>query len=82
MECGNPKLITNIENLWMIIHQKPYVLPRKMITLGMAQGLVYELNGKQMNRLAYDEWTNQKQFQRHHAKVLEFFEDYNLSQSK
>lgn len=46
MECGNPKLITNIENLWMIIHQKPYVLARKMITLGMAQGLVYELNGK------------------------------------
>jgi len=32
-----------------------------------------------MNRLAYDEWTNQQQFQQHHAKVLKFFEDYNLS---
>jgi len=36
MECGDSKPIAKIENLWMIIHQKPYVFAKKMITLGMA----------------------------------------------
>jgi hypothetical protein len=30
----------------MIIHQKPYVFAKKVITLRMAWGLVCELNGK------------------------------------
>jgi hypothetical protein len=41
MDCLDPKLITNVKILWMIIHQKPYVLTRRMITLGMARGLVH-----------------------------------------
>jgi hypothetical protein len=41
MECLDLKLITKVENLWMIIHQKPYVLTKKVITLGMARGVVH-----------------------------------------
>jgi hypothetical protein len=39
-------LIVKIENLWMIIHQKPYVLVGRVIIFCMAKGLVCEFNVK------------------------------------
>jgi hypothetical protein len=36
-----------------IIHQKPYVLTGRVITLGMVKKLVCERNGKQMNSTTY-----------------------------
>ncbi len=60
MECAVSNLIAKIENLWMIIHQKPYVLAGRVITLGMARGLIYKFNGKQMNWATYVKWMSQK----------------------
>ncbi len=54
-----PRAYNKHENLWMIIHQKPYVLASRVITFCMARGLVCELNVKQMNWAAY-EWTSQE----------------------
>ncbi len=45
-KCSNLELIVKVERLWMIVHQKPYVLASKIITLGMATGIVYEMKGK------------------------------------
>ncbi len=33
MECTNPKIFAQVERLWMITHQKPYILFSKVITL-------------------------------------------------
>jgi len=38
----DPKLITKVERLWMIVHQKPYVLASRIIILGMARGIMCE----------------------------------------
>ncbi len=45
----------------------------------MEQGLVCELNGKQMNWVAYAGWTNQKQFQQRRTKDPKFYKDWNIS---
>ncbi len=42
IECLDPKLIAKVGKLWMIMHQKPYVLAFRLITLGMARGIVCE----------------------------------------
>jgi len=55
-ECLDAAFIMKVQKLWMIIHQKPYVLAYKLITLSMAKGMVCELKGK-MNWVAYGEWT-------------------------
>jgi len=68
MECAVSNLIAKIENLWMIIHQKLYLLAGRVIILGMAKGLIYEFNGKQMNWATYVKWMSQKQFRQRHAK--------------
>jgi hypothetical protein len=46
MECVDLELITKIENLWMIVDQKPYALTSRIITLGMARIIVCERKGK------------------------------------
>jgi len=35
-----------VEKLWMIVHQKLYVLTSRIITSGMARGIVCEEKGK------------------------------------
>jgi len=42
----------------------------RIITLGMARGIVCEMKGKQLNWVAYIEWTNAKQFR--HAKAKDY----------
>jgi hypothetical protein len=41
-----PELIVKVERLWMIVHQKPYVLASRIIKLGMARRIVCEMKGK------------------------------------
>jgi hypothetical protein len=50
-----------MESLWKIIHQKPYVLASRLISMGMARGLSCENMEKPMNWVVYAEWTNGKQ---------------------
>jgi hypothetical protein len=52
----------------MIVHQKPYVLASRIITLGMVKGIMCEQKGKQLNWVAYAKWTNVKQLQCAKAK--------------
>jgi hypothetical protein len=50
MFSGDEELITYIELLWMIIHQKPKVLALRIITKGMARALYLEKKlGKKLN---------------------------------
>ncbi|CAK9272563.1 unnamed protein product [Sphagnum jensenii] len=49
INCLDPKLITKVERLWMIVHQKPYILASRIIILGMARGILCEQKGKQLN---------------------------------
>jgi hypothetical protein len=44
----------------MIVHQKPYILASRIITLGMAKNIVCEQKGKQLNWATYVEWTSAK----------------------
>jgi hypothetical protein len=64
IDCSDPKLIAKVERLWMIVHQKPYVLTSRIIKLGMARRIVCEMNGKQLNWATYTKWTNAEQFWR------------------
>jgi hypothetical protein len=55
----DPLVITKVESLWMVIHQNPFVLISRIISLAMARGVVMELNKKRkMNWMMYVEWTN------------------------
>jgi hypothetical protein len=46
----------------MVIHHNPRVHASRIISLGMAKGIVMELmKNKKMNRAMYVEWTNQEQ---------------------
>jgi hypothetical protein len=46
----------------MVSHQKPSVLASRIISLGMARGIMIELaRGKKMNWAMYAKWTNQEQ---------------------
>ncbi|CAM6022242.1 unnamed protein product [Sphagnum balticum] len=45
-KCSNATFIMTAKKLWMIIHQKPYVLASKLITLSMARRMVCELKGR------------------------------------
>jgi hypothetical protein len=47
----DPKMIAKVEGLWMVIHQKPHVPSSRIISLGMARGIVMELKGKKMNEV-------------------------------
>lgn len=49
MFCEDPELIAKVENLWMIVHQKPHLPTSRLISLGMARGLVYDRKDKEMN---------------------------------
>ncbi len=58
----DPTMIAKVESLWMVIHQNPFVFTSRIILLGMARGMVMELNkGRKMNWVMYIEWTNQEQ---------------------
>jgi len=81
MECGNPMLIEKIERLWMIIHQKPHVLAKRVITLGMVRGIVCEEKGIPMTWAACAEWTNYEQFSQHQVKGVKL-ENRNMLLSK
>jgi hypothetical protein len=61
VHCENPELIVKVERLFMIVHQKPSVPATRIISLGMARGIVCKEKGKKMNWVAYVEWTNGKQ---------------------
>ncbi len=63
MECGNLVFIEKIERLWMNIHQKPHILAKKMITLGMVKSIIFQEKGILMNWVSYAEWTSQEHFQ-------------------
>ncbi len=55
----DPMVIAKVESLWVVIHQNPFVLTSRIISLGMARGVVMELNkGRKMNWVMYVEWTN------------------------
>jgi hypothetical protein len=56
-----PLYIEKIKLLWMIIHQKLYLLALQWISLGMTIGLVVEKMGQTMNWASYGKWTNKKQ---------------------
>jgi hypothetical protein len=66
-KCSNVAFIVKAKKLWINVHQKPYVLASKLITLSMARGMVSELKGK-MNWPAYGEWFSAKQFRYMKAK--------------
>jgi len=68
--CSYPELIVKAERLWMIVHKKPCVLASRIITIGMARGIAYEMKKKQLNWVTYTKWTNMKQFL--HAKAKDF----------
>jgi hypothetical protein len=58
----DPNFIKKVKTLWMVVHQKPYLLASRLISLGMAQGLASKkIHGKPMNWALYAEWTNKKQ---------------------
>lgn len=58
----DPNFIKKVKTLWMVVHQKPYLLASRLISLGMAQGLASKkIHGKPMNWALYVEWTNKKQ---------------------
>jgi hypothetical protein len=58
----DPDFICKIETLWMIVHQKPYMLASILIPLGMVQRLTFEkVHGKNMKWTLYVEWTNNEQ---------------------
>jgi hypothetical protein len=63
-------VIAKVESLRMVIHQNPFVLTSKIISLGMARGVVMELNkGRKMNWVMYIEWTNHEQQQQQNYMV-------------
>jgi hypothetical protein len=41
VHCQDPKLITKVKNLFMIIHQKPCVPTTQIISIKMARTIVY-----------------------------------------
>jgi hypothetical protein len=57
----NPKIIAKVESLCMIIHQKMCVPASRIISSGMARGVVMDLKGNKRNWVMYAEWTNQEQ---------------------
>jgi hypothetical protein len=57
----NLEIITKVENLWIVIHQKLKVLVLRIISLGMAKRDVMDLKGQQMNWAMHAKWTNQEQ---------------------
>jgi hypothetical protein len=62
VQTKDPNFIKKVKTLWMVVHQKPYLLTSSLISLGMARGLAYEkIHGKPMNWALHAEWTNQKQ---------------------
>jgi hypothetical protein len=61
IQCLELELTAKVEKLWMIMHQKSYVLASRFITLSMARGIMCEEKGKQLNWVAYAEWTSAEQ---------------------
>ncbi len=58
----DPDLICKVNTLWIIVHQKPYLLASILIPLGMVQGLTFgKVHGKNMNWALYVKWTNNEQ---------------------
>jgi hypothetical protein len=55
------EVIAKVEALWMVVHQKPFFLVSRIISLGMAKKIVLDFKGKKMNWVMYVEWTNQEQ---------------------
>ncbi len=56
----DPNFIHKVKTLWMIVHQKPYLLTLRLIPLGMVQGLMFEkVHGKNMIWALYVKWTQQ-----------------------
>jgi hypothetical protein len=62
MHNEDPDFIPKVKTLWMIVHQKPYVLTSRLIPLGMVRRLTFEkVHGKNMNWTLYAKWTNNEQ---------------------
>jgi hypothetical protein len=61
MECGDPKFITFIKNLWMIIHQKAWLPTSWLIPLAMARGITCERKVETvMNWALFATWTKKE----------------------
>jgi hypothetical protein len=61
ISCNDPKLITRIGSLWMIVHQNPFLHASHLISKGMAKGIAYERKNKTMNWALFVAWTNREQ---------------------
>jgi hypothetical protein len=42
MQCGDPKLIARLKNLWMVLHQKTWLPSSHLIPIAMARSIVYK----------------------------------------
>jgi predicted GNAT family N-acyltransferase len=52
----NKELITKVETLWMISHQRTQVPCNRMINKVEAKGIIYEWKGKPMNWCVFVRW--------------------------
>lgn len=41
VHCQDPKLITKVQKLFMIVHKKPCLLVTRTMSIRMARGIVY-----------------------------------------
>jgi hypothetical protein len=70
MACGDEELVTYVERLWMIIHQKPKVLASHIITKGMVRAVYLEKKmGKKLNWATQAEWTSAEQWRRRQKRL-------------
>jgi len=52
----NKELITKVETLWMMLHQKNQVPCNRMINKAEAKGIIYEWKGKLVNWCVFVRW--------------------------
>jgi hypothetical protein len=45
MQCGDPKLIARIKNMWMVFHKKTWLPSSHLIPNAMAKGIICEKKG-------------------------------------
>jgi hypothetical protein len=51
------EVIKRVEEIWMIVHQRPQVPINHLINKVEARGIVYERKGKKVNCTIFIEWT-------------------------
>jgi hypothetical protein len=53
-------LITKVERLWMLVHQRACVPTTKMMSLDFVRGMTMELKGRRMNWALYTKWIDRE----------------------